>query len=77
MIECHAGAERDIPALKGDVANNNMTGVTRPNGTRLAKTAITMSSAISATMSNRRESVRSATTPAGSVNRTKGRLAAT
>ena len=31
MIECHAGAERDIPALKGDVANNNMAGVTRPN----------------------------------------------
>ncbi len=77
MIECHAGAERDIPALKENVANNNTTGVARPNETRVAKTAITTSSAISATMSNRRELVRSARTSAGSVNRTKGRLAAT
>ncbi len=66
-----------MAALKRNVANNNTTGVARPKETSVANIATMTSTAISATISNRRESVRSARAPAGSVNRTKGRLAAT
>jgi hypothetical protein len=71
MTECHAGAERDMPTLKKNLANNNTTGVARPNETSVAKIVITTSTAISATISNRRESLRSARTPAGSVKKNK------
>ena len=56
MTECHAGAERDIAALKRNVANNNTTGVARPKETSVANIATMTSTAISATISNRRES---------------------
>ena len=44
-MDCHAGAERDVPALTKNVANNNTTGVARPNETSVAKMAIATTTA--------------------------------
>ena len=77
VIESQAGALGDMPALKANVVSSSATGVAMFNETNLAKAPITTTIATSAAMRRRRSSKTSASAPAGNVNKTTGRLAAT
>ena len=77
VIVSHTGAVSEKPALSKKIVSNNTAGVARPNETSVANAAIATMMAISTTMRIRRESMMSARAPAGNVNRTIGKLAAT
>ena len=74
MIDSQAGRVSDQHALSRNVVSSNAAGVARPKETIAAKATITAMMAISTPIRKRRESMMSASAPAGSVNRNIGRL---
>src|SRR5271157_1680913 len=77
VVDPQAGEVSAPPTPSRKVVASRSAGVARSSDTRPAKITETARIASSTAISNRRESMTSATAPAGRVNRNKGKLTAT
>src|SRR5271165_2048775 len=77
VVDPQAGEVSAPPTPSRKVVASRSAGVARCRDTRLAKITETARIASSTAISNRRESMTSASAPAGSVNKNRGKLTAT
>src|SRR5271165_1411308 len=77
VVDAHAGDVSAPPTPSMKVVASRSAGVARSSDTRPANTTETARIASSTAISKRRESITSASAPAGRVNRNRGKLTAT